>query len=121
MKLLKFTSILILLASSGCATTAKYEAKIRTWEDKDASALTRAWGQPDATEKQSNGNKIFLYARLKHEAVPYGTERTIASAGSTKNTVPAETYIRCATYFEVNPQGKIVSTLFRGEECKSKD
>lgn len=107
------------LLTASCATTSKYDAKVSTWKGKDQATLMRAWGQPDSTEKLSGGNKILVYSRLKHTPVAYlGAQRAIASIESGDQT-PA--YIKCATYFEVDPSGTIVSTLFRGDECKSKD
>jgi hypothetical protein len=113
---------LLMLGFTGCATTGKFEAKVHSWEDKDAQSLTRAWGQPDAIEKLSNGNHMFVYARLKHLPVAYGSQRMIASTSTKKDTMNSgEVYIRCATYFELTPSNKIVSTQFRGDECKSRD
>lgn len=129
----KLTLAVLTILLSGCATTAKYEAKVASWEDKDSNALVRAWGQPDAVEKLSTGNRMFVYARLRHVPVAYGSDRVIAkhgankagrnvaSSASTESALDGEVYIRCATYFEVSPKDKVVSTLFRGDECKTKE
>lgn len=110
-------AMVLVSAGSGCSSAEKYDRKIRTWEGKDANVLLKSWGKPDATESQSNGNRIYLYSRLKHEPYVFGdARRTIASQDSSQPV-----YIRCATYFEVTPQNKIVSTLSRGEECTSRD
>lgn len=124
------TLAVLTILLSGCATTAKYEAKVASWETKDSQALVKAWGQPDAVEKLSTGNRMFVYARLKHVPVAFGSARVIASRTANKagrslasqaSNWDGEVYIRCATYFEVSPTDKVVSTLFRGDECKSKE
>jgi hypothetical protein len=112
---MKALATIALVFLAGCATTAKYEARVDTWQGKDAHVLTSSWGQPDAIEKLSNGNKIYLYSRLKHLPYAYGeSHRVIAS---TQDAM----YIKCATYFVVTQQGKVVATMFRGDECRSKD
>ncbi len=108
-------------ALSSCATTGKYEAKVRTWENKDGNALVNAWGQPDSIEKLSSGNRMYVYARLRHLPVAYGSQRMIASSDAKQASSRGEVYIRCATYFEMSPENKVVSTQFRGDECKSRD
>jgi hypothetical protein len=124
------TMAVLTILLSGCATTAKYESKVASWETKDSQALVKAWGQPDAIEKLSTGNRMFVYARLKHVPVAFGSDRVIASrpvnktgrsVASQGSGFDGEVYIRCATYFEVAPNDKVVSTLFRGDECKSKE
>jgi hypothetical protein len=118
----KIAAGLMMMVLSGCATTAKYEAKVQSWENRDSQALVKAWGQPDSIEKLSSGNRMFVYSRLRHAAVPYGTQRSLASAGNAKTPFNGtEIYQRCATYFEVNSSNKIVSTQFRGDECKSRN
>jgi hypothetical protein len=122
MKAQKILMALVTILLSGCATTANYQAKVASWENHDAQALVKAWGQPDSIEKMSNGNKMYVYARLKHMPVAYGSQRAIASTGSAKQAqAVGEVYIQCATYFQLSPAGKVVSTEFRGEECKSRD
>jgi hypothetical protein len=117
---LSFSVLAILL--SGCATQARYEAKVQSWENKDSQSLVKAWGQPDSIEKLSNGNRMYVYTRLRHLPVAFGSTRTIASVDGKRNgNASGEVYIRCATYFEMSPSNKIVGTLFRGEECKSRD
>ena len=103
---------------SACATTEKYEARIRSWEGKDASLLVQAWGEPDDKQKVHGDHTMFVYARLKRPPVAYsGPSRNVASVRS-----PAEysdVYIKCSTYFEVDTKNIIVATEFRGDECKS--
>lgn len=114
----------ILIFGAGCATTANYDYRVQSWKGKDAPLLVKAWGKPDSTEPLSNGNQMYVYARLHRDPVAYaGSQRTLASAEtpSQSKEKPKTVYIKCATYFEVNPQGKVVSTLFRGNDCKARD
>jgi hypothetical protein len=118
MKALAVFAVLFLV---GCATTAKYEAKVQSWEGKDSKSLVQSWGQPDATEKLPGGNRVFLYSRLKHEPAAFGApQREVAGVG-TRPASHAPTYIRCATFFEVDPGNRITSVMFRGDDCKSKE
>lgn len=116
MKTFSTVLLAILFFTTGCATTGNYDERIRSWEGKNADVLVKTWGKPDATEKQSTGNKIYLYTRLKHPAFAYqdAGRRNLASEDQ-------KTYIKCATYFEVSPQNTVVSTFFRGDECSSKN
>jgi hypothetical protein len=103
----------------GCATTSNYEAKVNSWKGVDADMLVSSWGQPDDIQKLSNSDRMFIYSRLRHPPLAFaGPHRDIASVGPAPLT---NTYIKCATYFEVDAQNKIKSTLIRGDECKWKD
>lgn len=114
--------LLAILFSFGCATTAKYQARVDTWEGRDSDTLLKTWGRPDAVEKQSNGNTILLYARLKHQPYAYGESgRVIASSGSKKTSSEPAIYVKCATYFEVTPDNKVTAVMFRGDECAWKN
>jgi len=104
-----------LLLITSCSTTGHYEAKLHSWEGKDKESLIEAWGQPDAVESLHTGNKMLVYARLKRNPMNY------QQAKQKHSTTDRAVYIRCATYFEVNPREEIVSTDFRGEECTSRN
>ena len=114
--------IVALLFVMGCATTANYEARVQSWKGRDADALVKVWGQPDVTEKLENGNRMFVYVRLKREPLAYnGAQRQLASMDNSKTVASSNLYIKCSTYFEVTSQNIIASVIFRGEECKSRD
>ncbi len=119
MKLLIF---LLLIMSAACATQGKYEAKLRTWKGKDADTVVRWWGQPDATEKLSNGNRMYVYARLHHIPIAFAdTDGTAPQAEMRRTSAASDVYIHCSSYFEVDPQGKVSSVYFRGDDCSSND
>ncbi len=37
----------LLFGALGCATTAKYKAKLQTWIGHDANELVQSWGPPN--------------------------------------------------------------------------
>jgi hypothetical protein len=121
MKAQKIMMALVTILLSSCATTANYQAKVQSWESHDAQALVKAWGKPDSVEKMSNGNQMYVYARLKHMPVAYSSQRAIASVDSKQADASGKVYIQCATYFQVTPSNKIVASEFRGDECKARD
>ncbi len=94
---------------------------MRSWEGQDAGSLVQAWGQPDDKQAVHGGNTMFVYARLKRFPVAYGEYEQHYYANARQPAEASDVYIKCSTFFEVNPGNKIVATTFRGEECKSKD
>jgi hypothetical protein len=109
---------------TGCATTANYKNRVRSWEGQDVGALTRSWGPPDATEKIGNGDRVLVYARLHHEPYAFADTATkVASRdpGAVEPPKVASLYIKCATYFEVTPANRIFSVMFVGDQCAWKD
>jgi hypothetical protein len=117
--------VLGVLALSGCATTNGFNDKVATWKGESADTLVQAWGQPDSIEQLHTGNKMYVYARLRHDPVTYPDyeKRTSASfIGPKAPRAPASVdtgiYIRCATYFEVTRQNIVESVMFRGDDCK---
>jgi hypothetical protein len=111
----------MIAAASSCATTGKYDEKVQTWEGKDSASLLRSWGEPDAKEKLHNGDSVYVYSRLKQDAVAYGgTTRDIASHSDANDTAKP-VYIKCTTYFTVDQDKKITYVMYRGDECKARD
>jgi hypothetical protein len=115
--------VLAILFNEGCATTARYQAKVRSWQGQDAGSLVQAWGQPDDKQLVHGGNTMYVYARLHRMPIAYNDFENHYYAVNNART-PAQysdVYIKCSTFFEVNPGNKIVATEFRGAECTSKD
>jgi hypothetical protein len=120
--------MMFLLVSAGlssCASTSGFNAKVETWKGESADVLVQAWGQPDAIEPLHTGNKMYVYARLKHEPIAYADFEKKAASNSAvlkspRSPASGETgiYIHCSTYFEVNHQNTIESVMFRGDDCK---
>ena len=114
------------LSLGACATTTQYENRVDSWEGKDSSTLVKTWGQPDATEKMANGDRILLYTRLKHEPYSFAeSDRVIATkTATTRKTASADgdnLYVKCSTYFSVNKENKISFVEYRGDDCKWKN
>jgi len=125
-RFLLVVSGLFLLAAdlSSCASSAKYSAKVHSWEGKDEQALLSAWGQPDAIETLHTGNRMFVYARLKRYPVAYNGGSSVIASTQSRNPSEYSTsgiYIKCSTFFEVDPKHTIQTVLFRGDECTSTD
>jgi hypothetical protein len=126
MKASIFLSVFFLVVSfSSCATTSQFDAKVETWKGENADMLVQAWGQPDSIEQLHTGNKMFVYARLRHEPITYSdfqkrTAANVVGPKAPRSPASANTgiYIRCATYFEVTRQNIVDSVMFRGDECK---
>jgi len=93
MKLNLLTPLLIislLALLQGCATTAKYESLLGTWEGSSESRLVSNWGIPDNTY-ESNGAKYLKYLRTSSLYVPpttpvLNTNCTNGGYGSTNCT-----------------------------------
>jgi hypothetical protein len=117
-------AVIISVVFSACATSSAFNAKVETWKGQSADSLVQAWGQPDAIESLHTGNKMYVYARLKHDPVAYADFEKKAAMNTTfpkpRNPASADTgiYIKCSTYFEINRQNIIESVMFRGDECK---
>jgi hypothetical protein len=110
---------------SSCATTSEFGAKVGTWKGESADQLVQAWGQPDAIEPLHTGNKMYVYARLRHDPVTYpdferSASNTFIGPHAPRTPASADTgiYIRCSTYFEVTRQNLVSSVMFRGDDCK---
>ena len=110
--------VLSILFLEGCATTAGYRAKVRSWEGQDAGSLVQAWGQPDDKEPVHGGNTMYVYARLKRMPVAYSDYQHNYYANARNPADYSDIYIKCSTFFEVNPGNKVIATEFRGEDCK---
>jgi hypothetical protein len=117
-------ALILSVVSSACATSSAFNAKVETWKGQSADALVQAWGQPDAIEPLHTGNRMYVYARLKHDPIAYADfeKKAAFNTAGPKPRTPASTdtgiYIKCSTYFEVNRQNIIESVMFRGDECR---
>jgi hypothetical protein len=114
---ISFTALGLLAA---CASTNKFEAKVRSWEGRDVAALLEAWGQPDDKQTVHGDHTMYVYSRLKR--IPVANSDPSGSVASVRK--PAEysdLYIKCSTYFEADAHSKIIATEFRGPECTSRD
>ena len=112
------------LAISGCATEAKYEAKLNTWVDQDELKLIRLWGPPERVYE--SGDSKFLQYSFSNSLFLPGTPSTATTNlyGNTAYTtinpgVPAQRFdYVCATTFEIK-SSKITGWSTKGNGCVS--
>jgi hypothetical protein len=120
--------VLMCLSLVACATSENYRQAINSWQGGTAGRLTHVWGYPDRYQRLDNGNKLYIYNFHVH-----GTNPTYMNPGSTTvDTHHGHTYVqttgasmsgggsydlRCKAWFEVNHEGRIVNTSFRGNDC----
>jgi hypothetical protein len=126
----RMTAVLVVvLLSSGCATTAKYEAVLNTWLNNDINALTNSWGYPSGSFIAPNGNKVYVYQRGGSFTMPttYQTQANVYGYGNmaygtaTTNVYGGQTLtFWCRTFFEVDSSNRIVKWSWQGNNCVSK-
>ena len=128
--------LLLCLGLSGCATTAKYEAKLNTWIGLSEDSLITSWGVPNKEYHLSDGKKAIEFVRKNTVQaggytymVPQTTYQTgrignQAYSGTTTTyvteTEPIRKYkLSCKTSFIINESGKAESWHHEGNNCVS--
>ncbi|MBP7216333.1 MAG: hypothetical protein KBA46_03505 [Candidatus Omnitrophica bacterium] len=128
--------LMLCLGLCGCATTAKYEAKLDTWIGASEDALVASWGVPDKTYNLNNGKKAIEFIHkniLETGGYTYTTpQRTYHSGkiGDETYSGTSTTYVRetepvrkhrlyCATSFIINSNGSVESWRHEGNNCVS--
>ena len=123
--------VLAMLTVSGCATSAKYESRVRDWVGQSSDDLARSWGPPASSYKLKNGNELLLYDKRLVEthtnpAQIFQTPGTVVgnvyTPGPTVVTGGQTTTVQrqCRTQFEVDTAGRIVGYRFEGDACRSR-
>jgi hypothetical protein len=135
MKKLIYLFVMLILVS-GCATTAKYEAKLNTWIGVSEDSLIASWGVPDKTYEMRDGKKAIEYVRkntVQTGGYTYTTPQTTYESGKigdqsysgTSTTYvtgiePIRKYrLSCKTSFIINNSGKVESWHHEGNDCVS--
>lgn len=125
---------LLCVGLCGCATTAKYEAKLNTWVGVSEDALIASWGVPDKTYATSSGKKAVQYVHketVRTGGYTYTTPQTTYSSGtigdksyngtSTQYVTaiePVQKYkLSCKTSFVIDNSGKVESWHHEGNDC----
>ncbi len=133
----------ILLA--GCATTANYEAILRSWVGQPVDNLVSSWGAPQSSFKLSNGGQVLEYSNQRNMQMPgysyttpqttyqNGTVSAYGSSGSAYGTYSgtSTTYVQhqtpgynialsCSTRITVNSNGIITNWAWQGNNCKAR-
>lgn len=128
--------LLFCLGLYGCATTAKYEAKLNNFIGVGEDSLIASWGVPDKQYSMKDGKKAVMY--LNKTTVQTGgdthtEERTVYHSGTIGNepysgtstqyvteTTPVEKYkLVCKTSFVINKEGIVESWHHEGNNCVS--
>ena len=132
----KILVLLLCLGLQGCATTAKYEAKLNTLIGENEDSLIAAWGVPDKEYHMSDGKKAIEYQRkstVQMGGYTYTEPRTTYQSGTigdktysgtstqyVTETTPAQKYkLSCKTSFIINNGGKVESWHHEGNNCVS--
>ena len=120
--------LLNIFSLSGCATSGNYQRSLQHWQGLDMQELTLAWGHPDAGVKLPNGNTVYVYNREQLYTMPSYTTPPASIVNVGGRSIYASSFNgdfagnrvvsrHCRTWFEVNPQGKIIRTQFQGNNC----
>lgn len=126
--------LLIFLALNGCATTAKYEAKLKSLVGQNEEFLISTWGVPDKEYKLSDGKKAVEYVRketVRSGGYTYTYPQTTYQAGTidgkpysgsstqlVTETVPEQKYkLFCRTSFIIGQDGRVESWHHEGNNC----
>jgi hypothetical protein len=133
----------ILLA--GCASTAGYEAVLRTWVGDTTDHLVAVWGVPQQEYGLQGGGKVLQYERSGTIVLPGATtyqaqttysNGSVSGYGSNGNSVngsyngTSTTYVpeksdpiviaqRCVTRFTADASGRINRWSWEGNACRS--
>ena len=136
MKKLIYLFVLVMLVS-GCATTAKYEAKLNTWVGASEDSLIASWGVPDKSYSLGDGKKAveFIHKDIfETGGYSYMVPQTTYQSGTIGNksysgtsatyvteTEPIRKYrFSCKTSFIIDSNGKVVSWHHEGNDCVSR-
>lgn len=112
----------------GCGTAENYSKAVNSWNGASERVLFQTWGAPNETTQLPDGNTLYLYRSAEHESAPVmytpTYARTSAQPGNAAllsqppivRNADHQTFY-CDTWFEVNPDGMIVTTRFEGNNC----
>lgn len=132
----KIWVFLLCLGLSGCATSAKYEAKLNSWIGASEGSLIASWGVPDKVYQMSDGKKAIGYLR-KNTVQTGGYTYTVPQRTYQTGKIGNETYsgtsttyvtetaqvqnykLNCKTTFIIDQNGKIESWHHEGNNCVS--
>ena len=132
----KLIALLLCLGLCGCATTAKYEAKLNNWIGASEDSLVASWGVPNKTYNLDNGKKAIEYVRkdtVQTGGYTYTTPELTYQSGTIGNksysgtsttyvteTMPVQNYkLSCKTSFVIDKSGKVESWHHEGNNCVS--
>lgn len=132
----RIVALLLCLGLCGCATTAKYEAKLNNWIGASEDSLVASWGVPNKTYNMPDGKKAMEYVHketVQSGGYTYAAPQTTYQSGTIGNksysgtsttyvteTEPIQKYkLSCKTSFMINNSGKVESWHHEGNDCVS--
>jgi hypothetical protein len=116
MSLIRVIMICLVISTNiGCATQAKFKAKMETWIGADADRLIRQNGPPDQSATLSNGDKVLQYTSdsgvISHSSIMPATGVMITSHRRDW----------CVIRFDVRGSDNTIREVgFEGNDCVSK-
>lgn len=128
--------LLLCLGLYGCATTAKYEAKLDTLVGKNENFLIATWGVPDKEYRLADGKKAVEYVRkdtvssggdtysYPQTAYQSGTVNGVPYSGTSTQyvtqTTPVQKFkLSCNTSFVIDSNSQVESWHHEGNNCIS--
>lgn len=114
---------------TGCATQAKYQAKLATWEGKPIQQFMDTWGYPNNTVKLDDNQTAYVYENTKIVSsppmqtagaiIPIRDGDQVGYIATPGPMIGGQTYsLNCTTWVIVNNDTQdIVKTSFRGNNC----
>jgi hypothetical protein len=128
--------LMVAFLSVGCATTAKYEAMLKTWVGSSENDLIASWGAPSNVYQMTDGGRVIEYSRgqnVQMGGYSYQTPQTTYHQGMIGNTAYLGTstqYVTqqtpvynvslwCKTCFTLDSRGNIQSWRWEGNNCVS--
>lgn len=117
--------LLVFIVIAGCATEAKYKAKLNTFLGVSMIDLVRQWGPPQQTY-ELEGHKFLIYQQKETAYVPgsppsYTTQFIGNTAYTTSYGGSPGMFVNlsCTTTFEI-AESKIVNWSVKGNDCVSR-
>mgnify|MGYP001766598372 CR=1 FL=1 len=121
---------------SGCASTAKYEARLNTWIGASEGSLIASWGVPDKTYEMRDGKKAVEFVHkntFQTGGFAYTVPQTTYHSGAIGNQTysgSSTTYVTerepirkhrlsCKTSFIIDERGRVESWHHEGNNCVS--
>jgi len=132
----KLLGLLLCLGLCGCATTAKYDAKLNQWIGATEDSLVASWGIPNKTYNLNDGKKAVEFVRketiqtggytytIPQRSYQSGVIGDKAYSGTATNyetvIMPIQQYkLTCKTTFILNASGQVESWHHDGNDCVS--
>jgi hypothetical protein len=137
-----FVAAAVAAAFAGCATNAKFQAKMNNWVGSPEATLVSRYGPPNSSYVLQDGGRVLQYTKGQNIAIgggtvmqpvtTYGTGNITANTGGRTTTgtynQTTTTYIPqqqptynvqqvCTVNFTISPQGTVVRWDAQGNHC----